>query len=136
MLEPDDRDLPPPKPFKGEHPAMASEEIVIAIDQHRNIEAKAPNAAGYLFNLPIAVQPRIAGIKFEPLDRQPLDLEVSSSILRHLILLAERPRRARVGRRTRRPSASRLARHSRLLGARKRGLHTCSHRLLQSPPHQ
>jgi hypothetical protein len=53
---------------------VASEEIVIAIDQHRNIEAEALNAAGYLFNLPIAVQPWIAGIKFEPLDRDELDL--------------------------------------------------------------
>jgi hypothetical protein len=53
--------------------AVAGEDVALLIGQDRNIEPKRFDAAGDLLDLPVAMEPRIAGIKLEPLDRDTLD---------------------------------------------------------------
>jgi hypothetical protein len=53
--------------------AVAGEEVTVLIGQDRHIEAECPDAACDLLDLPVAVDPRVAAIKLEPLDRDMLD---------------------------------------------------------------
>jgi hypothetical protein len=117
VLDPDYRDLSPPKPLQAEQPAMSGQDLVFAVDQNRDDGTEGSDALCDLLDLPSAMLLWVPRVWFELADRQPLDFEVSSSILRHLVLLTERPRRARVRRLMRRTSGSRLARLEGLLGA-------------------
>jgi hypothetical protein len=53
--------------------AVAGEEVTVLIGQNRNIKAKRFDAAGDLLDLPVAMDPRVAGIKLEPLNRDMFD---------------------------------------------------------------
>jgi hypothetical protein len=73
VLEADNRDLAQAQPPRRMDAAVAGEDIALLIGQDRNIEPKHFDAAGDLLDLPVAMAPRIAGIKLEPLDRDALD---------------------------------------------------------------
>jgi hypothetical protein len=74
MLDPDYRDLGPPKPLRGEHPAMSGQDLVILVDQDRDEVAEGFDALRNLLDLPSAMLLRIPRVWFEFVDRQPLDL--------------------------------------------------------------
>ena len=73
MLEADDRDFTQPQLPRRMDAAVAREEVTVVIGQNRNIEAERLDAASDLLDLPVAMDPRIAGIKLEPLDCNMLD---------------------------------------------------------------
>src|SRR5262249_44397590 len=73
VLEADNRDLAQAQPPCRMDAAVAGEDVALVISQDWNIEPKHLNAAGDLLDLPVAMAPRIAGIKLEPLDRDALD---------------------------------------------------------------
>ena len=54
---------------------MTRDNVKIAVDQNRNIEAKGLDAIGDLPDLPVAVQPWVRRIKFKLLDWPVNDFE-------------------------------------------------------------
>ena len=52
---------------------MAGEKIAVLVSKDWNVEAKRLDARGDLLDLAIAVEPGIAGIEFELLDREMLN---------------------------------------------------------------
>ena len=58
---------------------VAGEDLPLPIDQDRDIEPERFDAAGDLFDLPVAMEPWIARIKLELLDRDPLDQKLAYS---------------------------------------------------------
>ncbi len=68
MFEADDRDFTQPQSPRRIYAAVAGEEVTVLIGQNRDVEAERLDAAGDLFDLPIGVKSRIAGIEPQPLD--------------------------------------------------------------------
>jgi len=48
----------------GEQPAVPTDHVALAIDQHGNIKTEDPDAAGDLPDLPFGMDPWVAGIEF------------------------------------------------------------------------
>jgi hypothetical protein len=69
MIDPDYRDLGPPKLFQGEHPAMPAQNLVLAVDQNRDEEAEGLDAPSDLLDLPNAMLLWVSWVWFELADR-------------------------------------------------------------------
>jgi hypothetical protein len=65
VIETEGRHLTPAELASGQQPAVAGDELIVAIDQDWDIEAEGLDAAGDLPDLLLAVQPRVGGVRFE-----------------------------------------------------------------------
>src|SRR5437764_715730 len=81
--------------------AVAGEQIVVPIGQDRYIESEGLDARGDLLDLPLAMKPGIAGVKFEPLSRNPLDPKLTDFARPHALRPSWPPDRG-----SRRPAVS------------------------------
>ena len=72
MIETQRRHLGHAKLVGGEQSAMAGYDVAEAIDQDRDIEAESLDTASDLPDLPLAVAPRVRGIRLELVD-QPIE---------------------------------------------------------------
>jgi hypothetical protein len=73
MFEADDGNFAQAQSPPRKYAAVAGEEVTVLISQNRNVEAKRFDAASDLLDLLLPMEPRVAGIKLEPLDCDMLD---------------------------------------------------------------
>ena len=70
VFEADRRHLGPAEQATGFEAAVAGDELAVAVDQDRHVEAEGLDAAGDLLNLALGVSTRVARIGVDGLDRQ------------------------------------------------------------------
>ena len=65
MRQDDARHLVDAEQMRGEHPAMAGDNAVLFVDQHRVGEAKFAHRGGDLRDLLVAVRARVFGVGYQ-----------------------------------------------------------------------
>jgi hypothetical protein len=64
VIEAQGRDFGHAELAAGRQPAMPTDHVAMAIHQHGNIKTEDPDAAGDLPDLPLGMNPWVAGIEF------------------------------------------------------------------------